>query len=480
MLGQHLAQAGAGLEGNLAAMQSQYGLQQQSQLQDLLRSLLGSQLGYQGQQQGNLQNLLRLGLTPRTNQALIPGTSGAIQQTGQAVAQSITISLNDGRNIMAILQLGKEFASGAGQFGEELGQSFGTGLSNVLQHLASQKMRDISTRKQAQGIKALFPNISEQQAYAYAQNPELAKQYYKSELARPGEEAYARMLGGDQSGQQQEQFNLPSLGQFLSPQQQQARGIIPEVATPQQSIPIGSKTQAPRLNERQATKLAEINLKKQEMEQRQSLARQAREERLNRAQVVKEEKIADKAKPYITKLATAAPLATKMKTLSNDMLDLINTGKVATGISGTAAEKFPQFSSNETQQFIAKSNELAGLLAASGKGVPTNFKIKLAQISKPIINQSKATQTKLIKDIIKEVEPILLEERASKEIIDEHNGKIPDNFENLVKKRTHKLIKESHKSQVQLPSANEYSEDAIIQIGDQKYERVGNQWNPID
>jgi len=60
-----LGQAGSDLSQGLAALGSQYGLQQRGQQQDLLRSLLGSQLGLQELNQRGLGSLLSSGLQPR-------------------------------------------------------------------------------------------------------------------------------------------------------------------------------------------------------------------------------------------------------------------------------------------------------------------------------------------------------------------------------------------------------------------------------
>lgn len=69
--GQALGSAGAGLEGNLAGMQQEYGLQQQNQQQQMLMNLLG------------------IGLTPQYESAYQPRQPGIFESAAKAGAQSL-------------------------------------------------------------------------------------------------------------------------------------------------------------------------------------------------------------------------------------------------------------------------------------------------------------------------------------------------------------------------------------------------------
>lgn len=331
-------------------------------------------------------------------------------------------------------------------FGDFLGKNFGTGLSSGLNQLANIKLNQYAANQQRQqiqqGLSSLF---TPEQAQTLSSLPsELLQPIIKQQLQAPSNAAYLQGIQSFLDGEQ------------MAPQQ----GV-------QQQSPGGLAIQ-PGLNAQQATKLAELGLRKKEIEENRALKQEA-------ANLKKQEAIQKRNEPFLKEIRESKPIAQKTFDLATQMKQLLDTGKVRSGLGGY----IPNAIQNpETQQFIAKSNELAGLIASSGKGVPTNFKIKLAQISKPEVTQSEATKRALLDGLVKDAQKILLKDEARQQIIDEHNGKEPENIESLVKRRVHKLKKEQEAS-LDLPDVSEYSEDAVIRVDGKTYERSGNEWKLV-
>lgn len=309
-------------------------------------------------------------------------------------------------------------------FGERLGEALGTGLggglSGGLQALASQRLQNLAQERTAsQFEKAGYPR-----QWAYF-DPRIQAELVKAQERRPGEEAYAesinKLLGTDTSATETKPIAEP---------------------TSVTQLPTEVKPK-PRLNERQATELAKLGFEKRKRE----------ESKLEKQQT----HIESQNEPYLKEIRESKPIAQQTQNLAKEMLTLLDTGKVKSGLKGYVPEALQN---PESQQFIAKANTLAGLIAASGKGVPTNFKIKLAQISKPNITQSSATQRKLLNDLIKDTQKILLKDEARQAIIDENDGVQPKNIESLIKKRVHQLSKSGQlaigKTVEELPNAAEY------------------------
>jgi hypothetical protein len=294
------------------------------------------------------------------------------------------------------------FAPSQPSIGGLIGSALGTGLGTGLTRLAESKL-DVMLNRQKQGqlvnefVKMGIPE--QQAAFLAKQSPETqwqtVRQWWMSQgydggdlpgsihedweatpsplqelstqeqprLAGPQQGAVAAI---DNMGQQKEAMQGAAM-QALTPQVPQA-----PVAPPTQPAPI-----PPMPKQRKARDLGEA-------------FRMAEEATPKTA---KEKKIPDAA---IKRSETAIDTANQMEGIANEMIALIDTGKVGSGIAGYAPTVLQ---GDESQQFDALSNELASLLA-SRSGVATNFKIKLAQSMKPNLRQSTKTQRKLAEKII--------------------------------------------------------------------------------
>lgn len=133
--------------------------------------------------------------------------------------------------------------------------------------------------------------------------------------------------------------------------------------------------------------------------------------------------------PFLKGNAASYENAERSQNILNQMRDLVNTGKVAEGISGRFKPGFLQ--NTETQVFDKLSNELAGLLSQQ-LGVPTNAKIKFAQSQKPNIEQNRKTQLQLIDKLLNETQKPLLRNEITQRLIAENGYEEPDNLEHRV------------------------------------------------
>lgn len=268
--------------------------------------------------------------------------------------------------------------------GGQLGSAFGTGLKALAQSkldAMAKRQRQSQTQK---GLEAIVPGLKPEQYGAISGlDPQILQQFVKGELARPGEEAYAKsinqILGGEQG------VELPNNA---------------------------------RLNAQQATNLANISFKQQEAREKHESARQKNIDATN--------------KTWNTQFDKSLDIANKIHDISSQMKDLLSTGKVNSGIAGRYTPEFLQ--NDESRQFEALSNEIASLIAANS-GVATNFKIKLAQSMKPNLTQPRKTQEKLLGNIIDQSGKIRTKGDIRNELIAENKGNQPANLGSLVEKK---------------------------------------------
>lgn len=182
-----------------------------------------------------------------------------------------------------------------------VGDALSTGLQNLVSHKLTAMQEQRQRQQTMQGLQALGYN-AQQSAQLSNLDPQSLQQVVKQKLAEPGERAYASALGSLLGEQPQQQPNLPSNQQSLAvgptglsdKQKEQVRkhlespkGKIPyspeyinklqshldrpeSIVQPEQA----SQVQAPilgGLNAKQAEKIAELGLKKQELSRKEKV-----------------------------------------------------------------------------------------------------------------------------------------------------------------------------------------------------------------
>lgn len=281
----------------------------------------------------------------------------------------------------------------------EAGSALGSGLEmlaqNKLQQLA-QRNQQAQHAKGLQSIQGISPEMAQSLSLL---DPQTMQLVLKDTLARPGEQAYAQslnqLLGGQPQGSGEEQaFNLPDQS---------------------------------RLNARQATELAKLKFQKDEAESKQ---REKKQSTINATN-----------KTYNEALDKAYNINQKIADLGQELTDLVKTGKVASGLEGQLK---PQWLLNdESRRFDAIGQELATLIAAQS-GVPTNFKIKLAQSSKPNLTHATNTQLKLAEHLINQTKKVADRFNIRNELVAENQGEQPANLSSLVENKYKEMSKKNN------------------------------------
>ncbi len=136
--------------------------------------------------------------------------------------------------------------------------------------------------------------------------------------------------------------------------------------------------------------------------------------------------------PYVKNLSKGIDNAESALDALQNMKQLLQSGKVATGLKGKLTPGF--FLNTESQLFDKYSNQLAQQLSGQ-TGVPTGFKIKFALTQKPNLEQNFKTQETLTNKLIEDAEKILLKGQIRDMIIEENGMEQPANLETLVNKR---------------------------------------------
>lgn len=261
----------------------------------------------------------------------------------------------------------------AATFGQNFGQSLGSGLQALLQHKLGEKVQAAQQSKTAQGLQGLGFNQAEANQISMLA-PEIQSQVVKQKLQQPNQQSFAQALQGILGGSE--------LGE----------------------LPGG-------LTAQQAGQLAEIGIKKNK-------------------QIAESQK---ELKPFLQAHGQDLKNAKTIHQKATAMLENLekNKAKFPTGLLSYAPEV--TFRDPDVRKYVADANTLVTLLAGSRKGMPTNFKIKLEQLSKPNLNQPIETQVALLKDLLESSQDVFQADENIRRIKKENKGLYPtDLVERLV------------------------------------------------
>ena len=182
---------------------------------------------------------------------------------------------------------------------------------------------------------------------------------------------------------------------------------------------------------------------------------------------------------FVDKFKEKASVADQIVKNSQEMLNLLRSGNVATGAGGL----LPSFLQNEeSQRFDALANEVAALKAKQTGGNPTNFKIKLMQLTKPNLLQKPGAQEKLLQKLLSEELETTRENQVLDDLLQEYEGNVPYNIESLIKKRARQLEASETEQENNDFSANDFQHPEQWQPGSQiewegkEYVQKNNKW----
>lgn len=218
----------------------------------------------------------------------------------------------------------------------------------------------------------------------------------------------------------------------------------------------------------QAGKLAGLNPQELSILQRDQSQRQKAELQKKQLELQEEKTAIGESKDYLNALRQRVEPAQDLYETVKETQELLAKPNLQIGTIKSLVPS--RLQNSDTQQLVAKLNEIVTKKAQLGRGVPSKQRLLLEQLSKPQVWQRPQTIKKLVSNLENQLNKTLQEEVIKDQIIEEH-GATPRNLESLVKRRL--------KSTEGLPNPNEFTEDAIIEINGKQFEKVGQTWRPI-
>ncbi len=298
--------------------------------------------------------------------------------------------------------------------GGRLGEAFGTGISSLLEHKLGQLQERSKRSQTSQGLQAIEGITPEQAEQLSNLDPAILGPVLKQFMAAPGQKAYGQ-----------------AISQLLNGE---GGGGLPEGA---------------QLNSQQATDLAKLSFKKQEVAETQRQKKQVSIDASN--------------KVYNDILDKSLANARAAKEKAEQLIGYAKTGKVSSGLEGRVT---PQWMLNdESREFDAVGDQLASILAGQ-KGVPTNFKIKWEKGSKPSLTHSTESQINLGQKVVDQSSPLLKRGEIRDELIAANGGVQPENIGTKVERAYKEWLKSGSKKKEEIPE--EEITDTIAQLEEGK------------
>ena len=301
---------------------------------------------------------------------------------------------------------------------DKLAASLGTGLADALSGLAQQRAQQVQQRNQSGALQALL-GLEPQAAQQAVHLPESAlSELIKNQLRAPQEEAFAQLLN---------QITNPNAEQ-VEPQQPQLGKVG------------GVK---PRLTAQQATKLAELQLKREEIGRKQSLQKEQQ-------QLKKQAHIDKLTEPYVSEINKQGDAAKSNIERLNQMSELIQKGDLNQPAFAAIVDKIshiPVVGIDLSSWLTADSqtfNKLSKDFLKDAKGIfgsrLTDADLKAFLQTVPTLTQSDGGKLQVINNLMRAAEGALVKERIAEEVIKENNGMRPSNIKSLVEKRAKPIL----------------------------------------
>jgi len=314
---------------------------------------------------------------------------------------------------------------GFGQrLGESLGTGLGSGLGTGLQFLLSQQLQRQQRTQQSKGLESL--GFSPEQAQSLIKlEPSLLKEVVKKQLAAPQEAQFAEALSSILGGPEQ-----------IS-QSEQVSGTVPGTQT-KEVDDIAQRVRIPRgLSADQATKLAQLGLKKQQMTQRERQMAQSEQLEINK-----------ETRPYFDRVLKEKSAATKANQRLDRMERLARSGKLA-GPGASSAADFVKnvFRLDVTHLLGPESEEFQKLSKDFLREAKDVFGSRLTDVdinqflqTVPTLSQSMPGKLRVINNLKAFNKASKLKYETMKQIIKENNNTRPADLEIQVEERVSPLL----------------------------------------
>ena len=174
---------------------------------------------------------------------------------------------------------------------------------------------------------------------------------------------------------------------------------------------------------------------------------------------------------YAYKIEEAGRPSRQAAQLVDDALELLDTGKVVSGLKGRLTPK--ELQSEEGQALLSKLSKLVLIQAQLGKGVPSKLRLSLEELAKPAVWQQPKVIRKLLNDIKydPEVQRDIYLDKAREQVEMQYGDNLPKNFKPIIQERANLLQKadktfnvDRHSTKVflELPDATKYSGKRLI------------------
>ena len=275
----------------------------------------------------------------------------------------------------------------------QIGQGLGHGLTNFAQRKLQQLHQRQELGSMADRIRGAFPSISPEEAQYVATLPH----QYQIPLLQ-------QFHAASQQRQPQDQMRPPMEGQpnmQVGPEQQQQANQIVEQQRPSFLQAISQTGAQP------------FDRKEQRAEEKHQLE-------LEKGKLAEYEKL----EPFLKGQAEDYKNAKNLSVVARRMKEnLLKNKKKWPGVTGYLPSGV--FRDADIRKYIADANKLVLLSASSRKGQPTNFKVRLEQLTKPELNQPIQTQLDLLDDYIKDADEVFGNQRNIDRIRQENNGRYP-------------------------------------------------------
>lgn len=373
--------------------------------------------------------------------------------------------------------LPREVSSGE-RIGESFGQGLQTGLAGLLNDMAQNRALQMQAQQIGHGLRALLPDLSQEQALAAGYVPEsILSQFVKQKLQEPQQQAYASalqaLLGGTQSsavpGERQnaipsqsllaqapvEQSIFPSSTE-IQPEKTVTAPVIPKGLTAQQATQLAKIG----LEQRKAIKHQEYQDKRIELEQKKLAAKakteQTKEQRIEQHHIDKE------TAPIYDEINKEYKGALENDKRLNRMEELVNKGNLgipfvnsgikalANGIFGAGID-LTSLMTADAQEFDKLSTQFASAAKDVFPGRVTNADLNIYMRQIPNLSQSAAGIKRIISSMRFANEASKLRKNAMDEVIIANNGLRPRNMDSLIENKIGTQLDELAKAFLNAP-----------------------------
>lgn len=344
----------------------------------------------------------------------------------------------------------------AAGFGRSLGSGISSGLSSALEQLAHQKIQGLHRGQTAKGLEAFGISPEEALQLSYL-DPSLLKVFAQNKLQQPYNEAYAQSLsqilgspmGGQEMGAQQpENFNeflaqAPEEAPISQAEQLGINGAIGQKPQAQQQM-TQRKPVIPALKPEQATKLAELQLQKERIAQKEREVNAKERRELDKEsktyydQVYKEGEAARKGVMRLDRMEQLIKSGKLDNATVSSVVDFFQTGIPFLGISADLSSVL----SPESQEFKKLSTDFLKEAKDIFGARLTNADIQYFLKTIPTLAQSNEGKQRVINNLKSFYEGSILKKDIAKKIIKENGGKRPINLQELVDEQAEPILDE--------------------------------------